>query len=160
RSGDYGRGPGGAGYGPRGWPRPGRRGAAARELGASRAGRRRARARDQGLEDDRMDPVVWNLIIESAIKSVIILIVLLTGFAYMTFAERKIAALFQTRIGPNRAGPWGFLQPAADGVKLIFKEELIPGGADKLIFVLAPVITVIPALIILAVVPWGPPQPL
>lgn len=103
-----------------------------------------------------MDPRILNLLIESAIKSVVILGVLLTGFAYMTFAERKIAALFQTRIGPNRAGPFGFLQPAADGVKLIFKEELIPGGADKLVFILAPVITVIPALIILAVVPWGP----
>ncbi len=106
-----------------------------------------------------MDPTLA-LIIESAIKSVVILGVLLTGFAYMTFAERKIAALFQTRIGPNRAGPWGWLQPAADGVKLIFKEELIPGGADKVVFILAPIITVIPALIILAVVPWGPPEPL
>jgi NADH-quinone oxidoreductase subunit H len=86
--------------------------------------------------------------------------VLLTGFAYMTFAERKIAALFQTRIGPNRAGPWGWLQPAADGLKLIFKEELIPGGADKVVFILAPIITVIPALIILAVVPFGPPEPM
>ncbi len=102
-----------------------------------------------------MDPTVA-LIIESAIKSGIILFVLLTGFAYMTFAERKISALFQTRIGPNRAGPWGWLQPAADGLKLFFKEELIPGGADKIVFVLAPIITVIPALIILAVVPWGP----
>jgi NADH-quinone oxidoreductase subunit H len=106
-----------------------------------------------------MNPTVA-LLIESAIKSVVILFVLLTGFAYMTFAERKVAALFQTRIGPNRAGPFGFLQPAADGLKLIFKEELIPGGADKLIFILAPIITVIPALIILAVVPWGPPIPL
>ena len=104
----------------------------------------------------QMDPRIWNLIVESAIKSAVILFVLLTGFAYMTFAERKVAALFQSRIGPNRAGPFGFLQPAADGLKLIFKEELIPGGADKLIFVLAPVITVIPALILLAVVPWGP----
>ena len=106
-----------------------------------------------------MDPTLA-LIIESAIKSIVILFVLLTGFAYMTFAERKIAALFQTRMGPNRAGPWGFLQPAADGLKLIFKEELIPGGADKVVFILAPIITVIPALIILAVVPWGPPEPL
>jgi NADH-quinone oxidoreductase subunit H len=98
----------------------------------------------------------WGLLAEWAIKSVISIFVLLTGFAYMTFAERKVAALFQTRIGPNRAGPWGLLQPAADGLKLIFKEELIPGGADKLIFILAPIITVVPAFIILAVVPWGP----
>ena len=98
----------------------------------------------------------WGLLLEWAIKSLISIFVLLTGFAYMTFAERKVAALFQTRVGPNRAGPWGLLQPAADGLKLIFKEELIPGGADKLIFILAPIITVVPAFIILAVVPWGP----
>jgi len=98
----------------------------------------------------------WGLLLEWVIKSVISIFVLLTGFAYMTFAERKVAALFQTRVGPNRAGPWGLLQPAADGLKLIFKEELIPGGADKLIFILAPIITVVPAFIILAVVPWGP----
>jgi len=98
----------------------------------------------------------WGLVAEWAIKSIISCFVLLTGFAYMTFAERKVAALFQTRVGPNRAGPWGLLQPAADGLKLIFKEELIPGGADKLIFILAPIITVVPAFIILAVVPWGP----
>jgi NADH-quinone oxidoreductase subunit H len=61
----------------------------------------------------------------------------------------------QVRIGPNRAGWQGLLQPVADGIKLIFKEDLIPANADKLIFVLAPVITVIPALIISAVIPWG-----
>jgi len=62
----------------------------------------------------------------------------------------------QVRIGPNRAGPWGLLQPVADGVKLIFKEELIPDKADKLVFVMAPIITVVPALIVLAVLPFGP----
>jgi NADH-quinone oxidoreductase subunit H len=101
-------------------------------------------------------PIDWGLLLEWVIKSMINCVVLITGFAYMTFAERKVAALLQTRIGPNRAGPWGLLQPAADGLKLIFKEELIPAGADRVIFVLAPVITVVPALIILAVVPWGP----
>ena len=101
-------------------------------------------------------PIDWGLVAEWAIKSFISCFVLLTGFAYMTFAERKVAALFQTRIGPNRVGPFGFLQPAADGIKLLFKEELIPAGADRFIFVLAPIITVIPAFIILAVVPWGP----
>ena len=101
-------------------------------------------------------PIDWGLLAEWVIKSAISCFVLLTGFAYMTFAERKVAALFQTRIGPNRAGPFGILQPAADGIKLIFKEELIPAGADKIIFILAPIITVIPAFIILAVVPWGP----
>ncbi len=61
----------------------------------------------------------------------------------------------QVRYGPNRAGPFGLLQPVADGVKLIFKEELIPKKADKLIFILAPILTVIPALVMLAVVPFG-----
>src|SRR5512133_794436 len=63
----------------------------------------------------------------------------------------------QVRIGPNRAGPGGVLQPVADALKLIFKEEITPSNADKLLFTLAPVLTVIPALIITGVVPWGPP---
>src|SRR5436190_5058890 len=103
-----------------------------------------------------MPATLWPLIIESVIKAIIIIFVLLTGFAYTTYAERKVSALLQTRIGPNRVGPWGLLQPAADGIKLFFKEELIPGSADKIIFVLAPILGVVPALIILAVVPWGP----
>lgn len=94
---------------------------------------------------------IWEWII----KSVILLGTLLTGFAYLTFYERKALARIQVRIGPNRAGPGGWLQPIADAVKLIFKEELIPGGAYKFIFLLAPVITVVPAFIILAVVPLG-----
>jgi NADH-quinone oxidoreductase subunit H len=77
------------------------------------------------------------------------------GFAYVTYYERKALARMQSRIGPNRAGPFGLLQPVADGIKLIFKEEFIPAKSDKLLFLLAPVITVIPALIITAVVPWG-----
>lgn len=95
------------------------------------------------------------LIIEWIIKSAILIFVLLTGFAYTTFYERKALARIQVRVGPNRAGPGGWLQPVADGLKLIFKEELIPAQADKIIFILAPVITVIPAFIILASVPWG-----
>jgi len=95
------------------------------------------------------------LIIEWIIKSAILIFVLLTGFAYTTFYERKALARIQVRVGPNRAGPGGWLQPVADGIKLIFKEELIPAQADKIIFILAPVITVIPAFIILASVPWG-----
>lgn len=101
----------------------------------------------------------WVLLIEFLVKAIISSVVLLTGFAYMTYTERKVAAALQTRVGPNRAGPFGLLQPAADGIKIIFKEEFVPAGADKLMFHLAPVITVIPALIILAVVPWGPPVP-
>ena len=95
------------------------------------------------------------LLLEWTIKSMLLIFVLLTGFAYTTFFERRLLARIQVRIGPNRAGPFGLLQPAADGLKLIFKEELIPAQAFKTIFVLAPIITVIPAFIILAVVPWG-----
>ena len=95
------------------------------------------------------------LILEWTIKAVILLLACVTGFAYLTLYERKALARIQVRIGPNRAGPWGLLQPVADGIKLIFKEELVPAKADKVIFILAPVVTVIPALIIMAVVPWG-----
>lgn len=95
------------------------------------------------------------LILEWTVKSVLLLAVLLTGFAYLTFYERKTLARIQVRIGPNRAGPRGWLQPVADGVKLIFKEELIPAQAYRTVFILAPVVTVIPAFVILAVLPWG-----
>ncbi len=99
-----------------------------------------------------MEVSLW---IEWVIKSLFIILLLTGGFAYTTLYERRVLARMQVRIGPNRAGPFGLLQPVADGIKLIFKEELIPEKADKLIFILAPVITVIPALIITAVVPWG-----
>ncbi|NPV75274.1 MAG: NADH-quinone oxidoreductase subunit NuoH [Anaerolineae bacterium] len=95
------------------------------------------------------------MILEWVIKSIFLILVMTGGFAYVTLYERKVLARIQVRIGPNRAGPFGVLQPVADGIKLIFKEELVPAKADKLIFTLAPVLTVIPALIITAVVPWG-----
>lgn len=95
------------------------------------------------------------LIWEWIIKSLIILLAMTGGFAYVTLFERRVLAKMQVRIGPNRAGPQGLLQPIADAIKLIFKEELIPASANKLIFFIAPVITVIPALIITAVIPWG-----
>ncbi|MGD0612684.1 MAG: NADH-quinone oxidoreductase subunit NuoH [Anaerolineales bacterium] len=96
------------------------------------------------------------LILEWFIKGFVWVLVLLGGFAYLTLYERKALARIQSRIGPNRAGPWGILQPIADALKLIFKEELTPAKADKLLFLLAPVITVVPAVVITAVVPWGP----
>jgi len=98
----------------------------------------------------------WLTLAEWTLKSLILIVLLITGFAYLTLFERRVLARMQVRIGPNRAGPFGILQPVADGVKLIFKEELIPDKADKVVFVLAPVITLIPALIILAVIPFGP----
>lgn len=95
--------------------------------------------------------MIWEWII----KSVIICLMMTIGFAYVTLYERKVLARIQVRIGPNRAGPFGVLQPLADAVKLIFKEELTPATADKKIFFIAPIITVLPMLIITAVIPWG-----
>jgi len=96
-----------------------------------------------------------SLILEWVIKSIILLLFGIVGFAYTTYYERRAIARIQTRIGPNRAGPAGLLQPVADAIKLIFNEELIPAKADKFLFLLAPVLTVLPSLIIWAVVPWG-----
>ncbi|MEW5867963.1 MAG: NADH-quinone oxidoreductase subunit NuoH [Chloroflexota bacterium] len=98
----------------------------------------------------------WALLIEWVIKAIALIFILLFGFAYLTYMERKFLGRFQVRFGPNRAGPYGLFQPVADAVKLIFKEELIPAQADKWIFMLAPVLTVVPALVILAVIPFGP----
>ncbi|PKN89864.1 MAG: NADH-quinone oxidoreductase subunit H, partial [Chloroflexi bacterium HGW-Chloroflexi-7] len=100
--------------------------------------------------------MTFGLFLEWFIKSLVVILAMTIGFAYVTWFERRVLAKFQVRIGPNRAGKEGLLQPVADAIKLIFKEELIPANADKLIFVLAPVITMIPALIITGVVPWGP----
>ncbi|NCP16122.1 NADH-quinone oxidoreductase subunit NuoH [bacterium] len=96
------------------------------------------------------------LVVEWLIKGVVLVLILLGGFAYLTYYERKALARIQVRIGPNRAGPWGLLQPIADAIKLIFKEEPTPARADKLLFILAPIVTLVPALVITAVVPWGP----
>jgi NADH-quinone oxidoreductase subunit H len=95
------------------------------------------------------------MLIEWVVKSIVLIVILLTGFAYLTYMERKFLGRFQNRYGPNRAGPLGLLQPVADGIKLIFKEELIPEKADKLIFVVAPIITSVPAWVLLAVIPFG-----
>ena len=98
----------------------------------------------------------WTLWLEWIIKSLVVIFGLLTGFAYLTLYERRGLARIQARIGPNRAGPMGLLQPVADAVKLIFKEELVPAKADKVLFFWAPVITMVPSIIIAAVIPWGP----
>jgi len=90
------------------------------------------------------------------IKGLVWVLILLGGFAYLTYYERRALARIQNRIGPNRAGPLGLLQPIADAIKLIFKEEFMPARADKLLFILAPIITLTPALVITAVVPFAP----
>ncbi|HEV8638375.1 MAG TPA: NADH-quinone oxidoreductase subunit NuoH [Chloroflexota bacterium] len=93
----------------------------------------------------------------AALKSAVIIGVLLTGFAYMTLFERKVAARIQIRYGPNRVGPFGLLQPLADGIKLFFKEDVTPLGADRWVYLLAPCISVLVALVAFAVIPLGPP---
>jgi len=98
----------------------------------------------------------WGLFLEWVIKSFILVMILLTGFAYLTWYERKALSRMQVRYGPNRAGKFGLLQPIADAVKLIFKEELIPDQAEKILFIIAPIVTVVPAVVITATVPWGP----
>lgn len=95
-------------------------------------------------------------LVETVIKILVIIIALLTGFAYATWFERRVVASFQSRIGPNRVGPEGLLQPLADGVKLIFKEDIIPDEVDKALYLLAPAIALITALAAFAVVPIGP----
>src|SRR5437879_11498599 len=90
------------------------------------------------------------------VKVLIILNAMLGLVSYMIYAERKIAGHMQARTGPNRVGPLGLLQPIADVAKLFFKEELIPAGANVVVFHLAPVLAVVPALVSLSVVPIGP----
>ena len=97
-----------------------------------------------------------NIVLLSVIKSLILIVGLLTGFAYLTYYERKLLARFQVRLGPNRAGPLGLLQPIADAVKAIFKEEIVPSHVDKLIYVAAPALSLIPALVVFAVIPLAP----
>src|SRR5512138_1148111 len=98
----------------------------------------------------------WTLWLEWLIKSLFVIFALLTGFAYLTLYERRALARIQTRIGPNRAGPQGIFQPIADAVKLIFKEELTPAKADRILFFWAPVITMVPSIILAAAIPFGP----
>jgi NADH-quinone oxidoreductase subunit H len=97
----------------------------------------------------------WTFWLEMTIKAFALIMIVLGGFAYLTWYERRALARIQARIGPNRVGPQGLLQPIADAVKLIFKEELKPAKADKTIFFLAPIVTVVPATVLAAVIPWG-----
>jgi len=96
-------------------------------------------------------PVVWSLI-----KIVALLLPLLGCVAYLTLWERKAIAWSQIRPGPNRTGPKGLLQPIADAVKLIFKEIIVPSAANKGLFFLGPIMTIMPALAAWAVIPFGP----
>ena len=88
------------------------------------------------------------------IKIIVILVPLMLGVAYLTFAERKIIGYMQVRIGPNRVGPRGWLQPIADALKLLMKEVILPANADRFLFVIAPMLSLAPALAAWAVIPF------
>lgn len=99
--------------------------------------------------------VDWLLLLEKLILIVIVVMASLVIAMYETYAERKIAAFMQDRIGPNRAGPLGLLQPLADGGKLFFKEEIIPNHSNKILFILGPSLAMLTAMITSAVIPWS-----
>lgn len=99
------------------------------------------------------DPILFLSVMLAKILAVFIVVILIV--AYATYAERKIIGRMQTRLGPTMTGPLGLLQPIADGLKLFFKEDIIPAQASKLAFVLAPMMILIPAFITVAVIPFG-----
>lgn len=97
----------------------------------------------------------WALVLEKFILVAIVVTIALVIAMYSTYAERKVAAFMQDRRGPNRAGPFGILQPLADGVKLFFKEDIIPSHSNKALFVLGPAMAMLTAMMTCAVIPWG-----
>ena len=106
----------------------------------------------QGVIDTVNATPLWLVVL---VKSAILLIVVMTTFAYAMLAERKILGWMQLRPGPNRVGPWGLMQPAADAAKLILKEDLTPKTADPLIYRLAPFISLLTAFAVYAIIPFG-----
>ena len=95
------------------------------------------------------------LLIEKLILAILLFVVSLGIAAYSTYFERKLAAWIQDRVGPDRAGPFGILQPIADGVKMFMKEDFTPTNADRWLFILGPGIAMFTALMTSAVIPWG-----
>ena len=100
-------------------------------------------------------PVVWNLV-----KIVAVVAPLMLAVAYLTLWERKVIGFIQLRLGPNRVGPLGLLQPIADGIKLIFKEVIVPAQANRGLYVIGPIMTIMPALAAWSVIPFGPDRAL
>jgi NADH-quinone oxidoreductase subunit H len=99
--------------------------------------------------------VDWGFIIEKLVLIISIVTISLVIAMYETYAERKVAAVMQDRIGPDRAGPFGILQPMADGLKLFMKEEIIPNTSNRLLFIMGPCLAMLTAIMTSAVIPWG-----
>mgnify|MGYP001131435671 FL=1 len=97
----------------------------------------------------------WGFALEKLVLIAIVITVSLVVAMYATYAERKVAGFMQDRLGPNRAGPFGLLQPLADGLKLFFKEEIIPSNSNKFLFILGPCLAMLTAMMTSAVIPWG-----
>src|ERR687885_1651178 len=100
---------------------------------------------------------IWLHLLVLIIQGLVVFFITTTAFAYLTFFERRLLARLQNRVGPNRAGPGGFLQPLADAVKLFFKEDIVPDEADKVVYNVAPALAMIPAILLFAVIPVGAP---
>src|SRR5690348_448610 len=98
-------------------------------------------------------------VVSSVIKIIAVFTAIMVGVALLTLAERRICAWMQDRLGPNRVGPRGLLQPAADGLKSLMSEETLPAQADKALFLLAPAMSFVPALLTFAVIPFAAPLP-
>lgn len=98
---------------------------------------------------------LYYYILEVVIKNLVVISILMLFVAYLTLAERKFLGYFQVRLGPNRVGTWGLLQPIADGIKSFVKEDIIPINADKPVYVIAPMISFVAALSMFAVIPFG-----
>jgi NADH-quinone oxidoreductase subunit H len=103
-----------------------------------------------GMDWAAVQTVIWTLV-----KIFAVVIPLMLAVAYLTYAERKVIGFMQVRIGPNRVGPFGLLQPIADAVKLLMKEIIIPSGANRGLFVLGPILAIAPALAAWAVIPFS-----
>jgi len=98
------------------------------------------------------------ILVVALIKIIVLLFLMMTSLAYMTWFERKVVAHIQARWGPYRVGPHGLLQPLADGLKFLFKEDVTPAGADRFVYVLAPFLTLSLAITSIALIPFGPKE--
>jgi NADH-quinone oxidoreductase subunit H len=103
-------------------------------------------------------PPLW-FYLTGLIKAVAVFTVLLVAVAYTTLAERRVSAWIQDRMGPNRVGPFGLLQPIADGIKNVLKEETLPAQAARFFFILGPMLSIMPAVVLFAVIPFAAPLP-